>query len=286
MTHQSENNNIENVLQNINPQPGERFYQKMQNAPWTETRPMNSTQSARFPRAGLVGIAAALIVMTMIVFTPLGTLAQEAISQFFNQLASNNQSSTITVDIEPTAVSETIYVTPQSVPEVQSEVDFQIGLPAELRGFIFSDATTYEFDGVHQVALFYIMPGDTTQGRNLVIKQSSASDDLSPSEVGANAIIEQVQIRDVLGEYTRGYWRLAEDPTVIAQQGTEHTLEISQVWDNSIGFQFLRWEADGVRYEIMFQESYNAMLPNYESDPTVPGLLGRDDLIAIAASIR
>lgn len=283
MTDSKHDRNIEKALTNLQPKPSGRFYQYMKTAPWHD----NTQHQARTTHFvyGRVAAVATFIIAASLLFTPLGTLAQEFLSQFFTQTPSDTKSSTLTIDTEPTLAADAIFVQPQSLEAVQSEVDFEIGLPQDTRGYVFSDASTNKSGTMTQTLLFYSVPEDTV-GRNVVIKQAPASFGFGGIDIGAGATVEIVQIGDEVGEYTRGFWASDVEPTVISEEGSQQVLEVEQIWDNTLGFHFLRWQQDGMAYEIMFQEAPNAMLSTYVSDPTAPGMLTKNDLVAIATSLK
>lgn len=77
------------------------------------------------------------------------------------------------------------------------------------------------------------------------------------NEVGASANVETVQIGNVTGEYVQGVWKLTEN---------------GPIWENDPYLQTLRWQADGIAYELQY------MGP--------PEMLTKDDLVKIASSLQ
>ena len=278
--HNDEATQMAQFLTQLADKPSERFYDKMKNAPWAE----NAPQTHRPQNKALAAAAAIALLAFGLFFTPLGTLAQNVISNFFNPLPDATRQNTITVPAEPTPMSEAVFVQPQSIAQVEAEVGFDVAVPTNTLGYEFSDATTFIGDGVTQSALFYIYPGDEL-GRNLVIMQSPADVSDTRTEIGANAVIETVQIGAVTGEYVRGSWVARAEPTVVDNNSEGNVVQLDQLWSNDLGLNYLRWEADGMRYEILFQESAKAMLDDYEANPAAPGWLTRDDLVTIASSL-
>ena len=73
--------------------------------------------------------------------------------------------------------------------------------------------------------------------------------------VGASASVQQVQINDAPGEYAEGVWELTDN---------------GPVWRDDPYLKTLRWQKDGMAYELIFMGDE----------------LGRDDLVEIAESMK
>lgn len=75
--------------------------------------------------------------------------------------------------------------------------------------------------------------------------------------MGASASVERVQIGNTAGEYVQGVWKLTEN---------------GPIWENDPYLQTLRWQVDGIAYELQY------MGP--------PDMLTKDDLVKIASSLQ
>lgn len=276
---------IETLLTHITDKPSERFYEKMENAPWNTAANEQSARPTTRPNYRATAAVAIVALMTAgLLFTPLGAAAQELLSRFFTPLPTNTQTSTITINPQPTAIAEAPVYIPQSLAQVQAQVGFDIPLPRALPPFYNTLDAQLVGDGV----MVSFRNDSDTVGRNLVMQIHPLGDDPDhfDFEVGANAQIETVQIGNVTGEYVRGYWATDEAPTVVGENAEGQVVELEQSWNNDLGFQFLKWQADGFNYQIMFQETGYSMIEGYQSDPDAAGWLDMDDLVAIARSLR
>ena len=76
-------------------------------------------------------------------------------------------------------------------------------------------------------------------------------------KVGESASVEFVQIGNVKGEYVQGVWNLTDS---------------GPIWENNPYLQILRWQVDGVAYELLFQGQ--------------PDSIVKEDLVNIASSLE
>jgi len=139
-----------------------------------------------------------------------------------------------------------------SIEDIRGMVDFPVfALPSLPEGMIFVGAT----GGPDQVHLFY---STSNQTGNLILWQEPRNDEESRQtwQVGADAVIEQVQVGAVTGEYVKGSYDGNANPPV---------------WNADLNVQVLRWVNQGV-------------LINLQMLGTEPRL-GRDDLAALAATL-
>lgn len=139
-----------------------------------------------------------------------------------------------------------------TVEEIRGMVSFPVfALPNPPEGMRFIGAT----GGPDQVHLFYETPNQTG---NLIIWQEPRKGDGSRQawKVGADAVIEQVQVGGDTAEYVKGSYDGSSNPPV---------------WNAILNVQVLRWVHQGV-------------LINLQMLGTEPRL-GRNDLAALAATL-
>jgi hypothetical protein len=231
--------------------------------------------------ATVAAIALAAIVVIMAV-PPLHALAQQIIdSLFIASTGSEQMTQTYTVDIQPTPTFAVI-PQPSGLAEVEAQAGFDVHEPALPAGYVFDSANYYaEGQAVYHNYHF----GDQWGSRNLVIQQQPLSA-LEALEVGPNAVVETVQIGAFTGEYLTGWWDSEVALTPI-EGSSQAVVEVESTWNPNIAMQWLRWQDGETAYQIMFQ---SATLPSSEyyngGDTTSPGYLTKDDLVAIAASLR
>ena len=223
-----------------------------------------------------------LVVVTLLAVTPQGrALAQEAL-RFFNRAGSDTlpvqswqQTPTpipATATPEPgTPTSVPATSTPEpgtptpdpssildtnlTVKEVEQLAGFSVREPAWLPGILAFSGASFE-PGHHIARIFYIYAD--TNGLVLREEPIKSSDTCELCGlVGASAEVQTVQIGTASGEYVEGVWKLTDK---------------GPVWEPDPYLKTLRWQADGMAYELVF------MGP--------PDVVTKDDLIAIAASIK
>jgi len=75
----------------------------------------------------------------------------------------------------------------------------------------------------------------------------------SMGNTGASAKIQKVQIGSVTGEYVAGGWVPAADVTPLHYAEPGETVTYESVWDPNAPEHRLRWEEDGIAYDILAQ---------------------------------
>lgn len=274
---------ITEMLENIQPKPSDQFYKRMSNAPWTQStqqkEPRMNTTRLPSSQVRLLAAAAAiaLVIAAFIAVPPLRTLAQEFFSQFFAPAASNTLTHNLEV-IQPTPIANAQFWQPDTIASVQAQASFDVKTPGFVPEGYTLEGATYSAD-YHLVSQYFVMGATDQLRRNLVIHQYPAGAD-EPTTIGADAKITPVQINGVTGEYVQGGW----DVTSSTETGSQ--VQIQTTWNPDIQMHFLRWQVDGMNYEILFQAAY---IPNpaYFSGgaPDQPGYLTLDDLVKVAESI-
>lgn len=282
MTERIEEQEIEQLLSNIQPEPGAAFHNRMANAPWKQA----NTQHVSFWSRKLVSIAAGLLLVMAVFWTasPLHTLAQEIINVFFSPIASETQTDTYVAPVGPTPSAPVTEWQPNSIESVEAQAGFIVKRPTVLPdGYVF-DGAQYYADGQAVIHNYFFEPLNGL-ARNLIIYQYPISADTGFA-VGQDTVIETVQIGDLQGEYVVGWWDMV-DETIITQNDTEKTVELETTWNANLAFSTLRWQDGNMIYEMMFQAAVNSP-EAYQNGgaPDKPGYLDRDMLITIAQGLR
>lgn len=270
MTHPPD---IEKLLNHIQPKPSNRLHEKMQNAPWNH-------KSQAYPVKQLIAAAVVILVVgAALSLTPLGALTQDLITRFFIVQDTNTRTDEVERPIEPTTVADAPVWEPLSLADAQAQADFVITPPQPPATYVFDGAEVY--NNGRTVMLSYRAPNDTSVGRNLVFFQYPANES-EPREIGADAVVRQVTINGVPGEYTSGWWAITDENVQGIENG-QAQIELESEWDNDFGLHYLTWIDGQYGYQIMWQESWK---PEFMGQPDLPGYLSLDDLVAMAETVN
>jgi hypothetical protein len=274
MTKKPDATQIETLLENINPQPSERFYQKMENAPWKQEAKEAKPKLIRFPytrAAAIVLISLCLVLLAQ----PAQSFAQW-LAQLF-QIVPSETTTTIDLPIVPTSTYVPSPTPSPALEEFQASLAFTIRQPQNLHGYIFHEA--YTMPNSQTLIISYVLAGENPLARGLTLYQST--DEEMNYQIGENAIVQPIEINGVYGEYVQGNWETIDTSSSATQ------LSVRSQWDNSVQLHMLVWEMDGVTYQLLWQAAYLPH-PAYYGDgaPNEAGYLSLEDLIAIAASLN
>jgi hypothetical protein len=92
--------------------------------------------------------------------------------------------------------------------------------------------------------------------------------------ISVQALVEGVNVGGFQGEYVEGGWTTSQPAKSGATPALTVTLQA--VWDPQANIHFLRWQENDILYELFFSGA----------DPNLQGYLGKDEMIAIAESLR
>jgi hypothetical protein len=274
MTKKPEEKQLETLLENLKPEPSERFYQKMENAPWQQNETEEKPKLIRFPyarAAAIVIISLCLLLMTQ----PAQSFAQWLASLF--QIVPSETTTSISLPIVPTSTYVPSPSPSPALETLQANLAFTIRQPQNLHGYIFHDA--YTMPNSQTLIIGYVWAGENPLARGLSLYQST--DESMNYQIGENAIVQAIEINGVYGEYVQGNWETIETTTSATQ------LSVRSQWDNTVQLHMLVWEIEGVTYQLLWQAAYLPH-PAYYDDgaPNEAGYLSLEDLIAIAASLQ
>jgi hypothetical protein len=153
-----------------------------------------------------------------------------------------------------------------SLTQAQAKVDFPLTQIQQL-------PSVWAFSGAHyEASLNSITLRYQVNGSTLYLTERPTDAVEEYSSVGASAPVETVTVGEVAGEYVQGGWHLTSEgnsPMKTGVPGTQVSLEI--FWDPDLPQQTLRWEREGIVYEIRFAGK---------------SLLSKQALIEIAESIK
>ena len=271
---------IERLLGNIQPEPAKSLHERMQSAPWNQpdVSPLSPPGEGHRLRAVAAIIITALFFMTL--FVTSGDVMARLVSAFFSIAPEETREHSFDVP-EPTAtipqevIQATIEARRPPIESLQQRASVEIKLPQYLpEGYIYESAYT---DDEGNVQITYMFSEGEGIRRFLNIRQTGNQAQES-FEVGANAIIQDIRIKGVPGEYLQGSWETEE----ISE--SDGTINIRTRWNNNTEMHVISWSVDDVYYEILYQASLYVW--SDDGLPGQPGYLALDDLIAVAESLE
>lgn len=243
-----------------------------------ERKPEMSRRTLRFVRVAAAALLGVMVVGGLLWASPsLRALAQEIIN--FIVQGEDEQPSIIFVggDSDP----EWMHPPELTLEEIVAQTEFDMRVPTFMPTLYRFMYAIYFSDGVTPV-LYYDCPYDPWA---IMIVQDMGEKD-SPVEVGASAVIEEVPIRDTVGQYVRGFWRIRVDEAVrreqeaVAREQNEAVgVPATMVWSNEIEHQQLAWREDGINFRIQTAGFSSG-------DTRNPCPLTKEDYVAIAEGLK
>jgi hypothetical protein len=254
---------LKNMLDRFQPRPSQRFYQRIEGAPW---RKPNSRWVGLTPlRVPALVVLATLIAVVVIFATPAGRVLAQRIANFF--LPSSSDQVTIEVPVDVLTTPDAGY--PLTVDEAETQLGFGVRQPVQLpAGYVFDGAKTVP-DRQAVVLNYHYKPA----GPTLRLTQRRLGQDFQ--SIGDSATVELVQIGKTTGEYVTGAWKVPEVKSAFATAHPEATIAVEANWDPDADIQFLRWRDGDMLYEILFAGG----------KPDQPGYLDKDALIDLAEGL-
>jgi hypothetical protein len=246
----ADENEIDSLLKRFKPQPSQRFYQRMQAAPWQNLmiEQPSSSKVRRKTRLRLAWSLAILLVIILvssaILIPPVRAIARQIIYSFI--AAPSNQ-----IEVQVTLSSpgdlfnysdpSNFQLTPE---EVQSLAGFRVRqispLPAGL------NLLGARFDPYYNAVVLLYQADHFT----LFLTQRPLENSQDVFSVGEQAVVEIVKIGDVQGEFVQGGWKSISTQEIGESQTPGNQLAITAVWDNALPQSTLRWQAGKMAYEL------------------------------------
>jgi hypothetical protein len=195
---------------------------------------MNTTKMQRMPRFAFA-IVMILALLTIVFLTPQGRTFAQSVLQFFTRA----ESTTFPLQHSQIAASEPDPLVPTAMPPVPlisvSEAEAQVGFDAAELPFI---PDGFDYLGARLYGNAINIEYETQdKGGHLVIKQSQEGFIQSDwDQVPADAVTP-VKINELGGEYAQG--------TFVVYPG-----ENSATWNPDAAIRRLRWEKDGIWFEM------------------------------------
>lgn len=279
-----EEEEIEDLLRSIRPEPGERYHQCMRRAPWASNT--GEYRSAWMKKQRFAFVAAVMLLSVILLATPAGKVLADALMQFFTRAQGNTlpvptdqiappaptrtpapthalalhpagEIVTPTPTITPTLHSQAGVMQDMTLLEAEAAIGFDLYEPLELpRNY---RLIRIQYDSQQQaVTMLYASPKAAT-GEFFSITQGKH---LPPFEVGADAAVETISIGATSAEFVRGLW--------FTPAGSDQAY-----WEDRSEIYTLRWQVEDVTIDIQFvlNESFS------------PAYLERDEMLAVGRAI-
>lgn len=241
---------IEEMLSHIRPQPTLRFYNRMRTAPWLRTISSKARTSISYwkpARKYLWGLIALIVIIAVIGVAFIPSVRAIARQIFYSFIpAPSNQ---IEVQITPSSPGDLFNFSDPanftlSISEVQQQAGFGVKsislLPESLQftGSLFDPS-------YNAVTLLY-----ESSNYKLFLTQRPKGTSQDVFSIGASAIVKLVKIGDTQGEFVIGGWKAISTQPASENQTPTSLININAIWDNDLPQSTLRWQADGIVYEL------------------------------------
>ena len=237
------------------PRPGRDFYRRMQDAPWAESRMRDQKSTLASWLSGLRArhaLIAAIVVLLVLVTATLAIPSLRAVAgqiMLYFAPAQADQFS-LQVTVPPTGEAGAF----ASIPDYA----LTLSQAGELAGYplkqIHSPPPGFAFTGAHfEPALRSVALRYQSGGAALYLTQRPLGEVEEVHTIAPGAVVETVQVGEAYAEYVTGGWRLnpGDGPSLAtATPGTQVGLDLS--WDPDLPQQTLRWQQDGMLYELRF----------------------------------
>jgi hypothetical protein len=241
---------IEGLLKRFRPQPSQRFYHRMQAAPWQNLlNERSSTQQMR--RKPKLKLAWSLAIFLFIILAgsaalipPVRAIARQIIYSFI--AAPSNQ---IEVQVTLSSPGDLFnYSDPSNfqltLKEAQSLAGFQVRQisprPAGL------NLLGARFDPYYNAVILLYQADHFI----LFLSQRPLANSQDVFSVGEQAVIEIVKVGELRAEFVRGGWKSISTRDIGEGQTPGSQINITAIWDNTLPQSTLRWQADKTAYEM------------------------------------
>ncbi|MFN2235030.1 MAG: hypothetical protein ACK2U1_12455 [Anaerolineales bacterium] len=254
---------IENLLKKVQPQPNPEFHKRMAKKPWTSTPRIPFWSRRNFLKAAIpLAIIFAVGISLTVFSSSLNTMAQR-LTMFFLPSQSNIEFETITA-LEPNHSRERFGL---NINQIEDEVGFKIKIPREIPDEFRFEGVAY--DELREAVILNYM----TESRDLVMQVSMQKVDADFQWIGPEAEIEFVMIGTYYGEYVSGGWTIPEVESGIINNIYPPTIQT--VWEKNVKLQTLRWSDGEFLYEIILAGGNDQN-----------GYLDKEYMVSIAESIQ
>ncbi len=228
---------IENLLRSIQPKPSSRLYQRLAKPPWQSKPGLLKSGQWRFA----VLLLACLLVTSLMISPPLRAMARNWITYFLPDRRDSIQVSL--GDLGPQELFQ--YAAPENFPDTIEQASHRAGFTVRLPGTLLPKMSfvgaRYE-ENSSTVVLLY-----KGAGYNLFLSERPIDAGQEYFTIGASAVVEEVSIDGIRGEYVSGGWVKQSDLTTALPDTTQN---LPVQWDTSLPQHTLRWQLEGFAYQL------------------------------------
>ncbi len=199
----------------------------------------------------------------------------QSVFSFFTPAGSDAVATLVPVDGGPRQLAADANPYSLTLDDVTAQVDFA-RVPTSL-------PDGYQFDGAEyradQQTLYLNYVCDRMWWLTLIEERSDTP--MTPVEVGASAKIEDVPIRDTVGQYVRGAWEAMINQIGTAEPSAEGpVVSVPRVWTAVTDWQHLVWREDGINFTL----ASGGSIGRIDAPPTCA--LDKDSFAATALSVQ
>jgi hypothetical protein len=228
---------IGSLLKIFKPHPSPRFFQLLRNAPWER-----KTTRRRVMHWGYsLIVLLAMIILCLSFSPPLRGIARQWIYYFLPDPLDRLEFSLEGLPPEQLFQVASKESFPLTIDQATNQAGFNVLQPGILLPDLLFVGARYEPD-VHSVIFFY-----QGAGYNLFLSQHPLSVVNEFFSIGASAEVDQVKIGNVQGEYVTGGWVVISNDS---PPSIEQYSNIQAVWDPTLPQYTLRWQLEGMSYEL------------------------------------
>lgn len=228
---------IENLLCQLRPTPSKRFYQRLGNAPWRK-----KSGYLGYRRLGFVVTLVSLIILAGIMTSPpLRALARNWIKYFLPDTQDRLELTIDQLDHQQLYQYASPENFPYSVNQITSLAGFPVSQPSSILPGMGLIGCRYE--AVTQTTIMLYQGA----GYNLFLSQRPIDARQEYFSIGGSALVEQVSIGEIQGEYVSGGWVNQPDST---SSESKPPSELHLQWDNLLPQHTLRWQFQGYLYQL------------------------------------
>jgi len=254
---------IEMLLEHIQPNPSQRFLERMDTLPWNRKTRLFLLPWLWDRKHRAIFLVSIFLGLIIILATPSLVVVANRIAQFFTTSQKEYISIEVPIDNSLSQGFELI----DSIAEASRKADFSIYKPEYLPDNFHFRGAGYN-DARKVVTLFY----DSDDGS--IIRVSQRPKGIEYQSISVNALVEHVHIGPYPGEYVKGSWKVVAPNQM--QPKTSLTVTLQADWNPQASTMFLRWQQMDILIEIIY---------NGNSDDSSENL-SKSDLIMIAESFQ
>ena len=250
ISHVPDETEIESLLARFLPTPGESFYARIEKAPWissTGRKKGNYLRTKLYIRKPMLSISIFLLLLFLIGISfipPVQAVARQIIYSFIP--APSNQIQVQAVLPNPGDLFH--YSDPSnfnfSIPEIREQAGFVVKEITKIPEDLVLVGSRFD-PSYNSVTILY--QGDAYK---LFVTQRPTGKGKDVFSIGATAQVNLVMIGDRQAEYVKGGWKAISTQTISATETPGSQTRIDAIWDNNLPQYTLRWQDEGIVYEL------------------------------------